>query len=73
MARRGARDGRTSGRLRHRDVSDTLDIWIEPHRDNSPRVLRALASFGSPTEVTADELAKPGLILRGSASSLSAA
>ncbi|MEO6597110.1 MAG: hypothetical protein ABIP94_20390, partial [Planctomycetota bacterium] len=42
-----------------------LDVWVEPTKDNAPRVVQALASFGAPlTEhgVSALDFEKPGIV-----------
>ena len=44
-----------------------LDIWVDPVRDNVPRVWSALIRFGAPVEalgVTTRDLAEPGMIIQ---------
>ena len=42
-----------------------LDIWIDATRENSDRVMTALARFGAPlAEVTADDFARPGVVFQ---------
>jgi hypothetical protein len=39
-----------------------LDIWVDPTRENAPRVMRALAAFGAPVaEISADDFARAGI------------
>lgn len=42
-----------------------LDIWIEPTRENAPRVFSALAAFGAPLQslgVTQEDFVTPGVV-----------
>ncbi|HVN32587.1 MAG TPA: nucleotidyl transferase AbiEii/AbiGii toxin family protein [Thermoanaerobaculaceae bacterium] len=40
----------------HPRATKDMDVWVEPTRENAERILRALASFGAPTQdVTADD------------------
>lgn len=42
-----------------------LDFWIRPTDENAARVLRALVSFGTPTEgLTITDLTTPDLVLQ---------
>ena len=39
-----------------------LDIWVDPTRENAPRVMRALAAFGAPlAEISEDDFARAGI------------
>ena len=49
----------------HVRATKDLDVWVRPSRDNAPRVLRALASFGAPLhDLSEEDLAQPGLIFQ---------
>jgi hypothetical protein len=42
-----------------------LDIWVEPNRENAPRVIRALTDFGAPLMgLTEEDLREPGVGLQ---------
>jgi hypothetical protein len=42
-----------------------LDVWVRPGPENARRVLAALADFRAPLhDLTADDLARPGLIFQ---------
>lgn len=42
-----------------------LDVWVNPTRENAPRVLVALKSFGAPLgELTEADLAAPGIVFQ---------
>lgn len=44
-----------------------LDIWIRADPENAVRVCRALLRFGAPVDaldITADDLAKPGMVVQ---------
>ena len=42
-----------------------LDVWVRPTSANAERVIAALAAFGAPLhDLTADDLARPGLIFQ---------
>src|SRR5262245_24485348 len=39
-----------------------LDIWVEPSRENSQKVLKALADFGAPLSgISESDFAQPGV------------
>ena len=49
----------------HVRATKDLDVWVRPHPDNAARTLDALRSFGAPLhDLTADDLARPGLIFQ---------
>ena len=49
----------------HVRATKDLDVWIRPDSENAKRVLRALASFGAPTQgVVEADLTEPGLIFQ---------
>ncbi len=42
-----------------------LDVWVNPTRENAPRVLAALKAFGAPLgELTEADLAAPGIVFQ---------
>jgi len=42
-----------------------IDIWVKPSADNAPRVLRALARFGAPSQgLSEEDLARPGTVFQ---------
>jgi hypothetical protein len=42
-----------------------LDIWVRPARENAPRVLAALRSFGAPLfDLTVEDLEQPDLVFQ---------
>ena len=49
----------------HVRATKDMDVWVRPSRENAPRVLRALASFGAPLQdLSEQDLAGPGLIFQ---------
>ncbi len=46
----------------HVRATKDLDVWVKPDRQNALRIIRALESFGAPTQVvTEDDFAEPGI------------
>jgi hypothetical protein len=42
-----------------------LDVWVNPTRENAPRVLTALKAFGAPLgELTETDLMTPGVVFQ---------
>lgn len=41
-----------------------IDVFVKPDPTNAQKVLRSLREFGSPVEVSLEELSKPDLILQ---------
>lgn len=48
-------------------ATQDLDVWIDPHPANTPRVMRALAGFGAPVgdlKVTEEDLQRPDTVIQ---------
>jgi hypothetical protein len=46
----------------HVRATKDLDVWVRPHRENAPRVIRALEAFGAPMHtVTENDFAVPAI------------
>ena len=42
-----------------------LDIWVNPDKNNSKKIYKALANFGAPiSEISENEFSQPGLIFQ---------
>jgi hypothetical protein len=42
-----------------------LDVWVDPTRENAPRVMRALAAFGAPLQdVTTRDFERAGIVFQ---------
>ena len=49
----------------HVRATRDLDVWVRPDPENARRVIRALQSFGAPTQgLTEADLSSPGLIFQ---------
>jgi hypothetical protein len=49
----------------HLRATKYMDVWVQPTPDNADRVLRALATFGAPTQgLTAEDLADPRTVFQ---------
>ena len=49
----------------HIRATKDLDVWVRPSPQNADRVLRALRSFGAPTDkIAADDFSRPGTTLQ---------